>query len=93
MKHASLDVPMRVVTESAPRKIKGLDNGVIAKPGKRKLGGFAELVAEGEDPEGLKVQTPNGTSRQDCRQSGRVYQGKDDRWCNDQDWDGDMSGN
>jgi hypothetical protein len=71
-----------------------LDNGVIEKPGKkRRLGSFADLVAEGENPNGLMVQTPNGTSRQDMKQQKTVYNENTDRWTSDEDWDGDMSGN
>ena len=70
-----------------------LDNGVIDKPGSRRLGKFADLVAEGENPAGLMVQTPNGTSRQDCRQRKTVYNVDQDRWTSDADWDGDLSGN
>ena len=71
-----------------------LDNGVISKPGKKlRLGSFADLVAEGENPNGLMVQTPNGTSRQDRKQFGRAYNVNTDRWTSNADWDGDMSGN
>ena len=75
-------------------KIKGLDNGVLARPGARRLGCFADLVAEGENPNGLMVQTPNGTSRQDCKQKDkeRIW-GNVDRWKNNEDWEGDMTGN
>ncbi len=69
-----------------------LDNGVIAKPGKKvSLGHFADLVADGAEP--LMVQTPNGTSRQDHKQNGRAYNLNTDRWTKNEDWDGDMSGN
>lgn len=71
-----------------------LDNGVIAKPGKKtRLGFFADLVAGGEDPHGLMVQTANGTSRQDHKQNGRTYNVDTNRWTKNEDWDGDMSGN
>lgn len=70
-----------------------LNNGVIGKPGKRKkLGGFGDLVAKGENPNGLMVQTPNGTSRQDHKQTGRDYNVNTDRWTSNEDWDGDLSG-
>lgn len=71
-----------------------LDNGVIERPGKKvRLGSFADLVADGENPNGLMVQTPNGTSRQDHKQNGRVYNVNADRWTKNEDFDGDMSGN
>lgn len=71
-----------------------LDNGVIAKPAKKKrLGSFADLVADGEDPNGLMVQTANGTSRQDHKQNDRAYNVNTDRWTSNDDWNGDMSGN
>lgn len=71
-----------------------LDNGVIAKPAKQKrLGSFADLVAEGENPAGLMVQTANGTSRQDHKQVKTVYNTDTDRWTSNEDWNGDMSGN
>ena len=71
-----------------------LDNGVSAKPGRKvRLGSFADLVAFGEDPTGLKVQTPNGTSREDIQQQKTVYNVNTDRWTSNEDWDGDMSGN
>ena len=70
-----------------------LDNGVIAKPGRKvRLGSFAGLVANGDNPNGLMVQTPNGTSRQDHRQFDRAYQVNTDRWTKNEDWGGDMSG-
>lgn len=70
-----------------------LDNGVIPKPGKKvRLGSFADLVANGDNPKGLMVQTPNGTSREDHKQLGRDYQVNTDRWTSDEDWDGDLSG-
>ena len=70
-----------------------VDNGVIDRPGKRvRLGSFADLVQEGENPAGLMVQTPNGTSRQDHKQIGRVYNVNTDRWTKNEDFDGDMSG-
>ena len=71
-----------------------LDNGVISKPGKtRRLGSFGDVVAKGENPNGLMVQTPNGTSREDMKQVGRAYNASTDRWTKNEDWDGDMSGN
>ena len=71
-----------------------LDNGVLRKPPTRKvLGSFADLVAAGENPNGLMVQTPNGTSRQDMKQVKTVYNTNTDRWTSNADWDGDMSGN
>lgn len=71
-----------------------LDNGVINKPGKKvRLGSFADLVAEGENPNGLMVQTANGTSRQDHKQTKTVYNENTDRWTKNEDWDGDMTGN
>jgi hypothetical protein len=70
-----------------------LDNGVIAKPGRgHRLNSFAALVAEGENPNGLMVQTPNGTSREDHKQFERAYNVNTDRWTKNEDWDGDMSG-
>lgn len=75
-------------------KTMSLDNGVLGKPGKgHRLGSFADLVADGENPKGLMVQTPNGTSRQDHKQVGRAYNVDTDRWTKNEDWDGDMSGN
>lgn len=80
--------------EKSDRKIKGLDNGVLKRPGKkRRLGGFADLVADGENPDGLMVQTANGTSRQDMKQQKTVWNANTDRWTKNEDWDGDMSGN
>ncbi len=71
-----------------------LDNGVLEKAGKtRKSGKFAHLVAEGENPAGLMVQTPNGTSREDCRQQMTVYNVNTDRWTKNEPFSGDMSGN
>ena len=71
-----------------------LDNGVIAKLGRKvRLNNFANLVALGEDPNGLMVQTPNGTSREDIKQQKTVYNVNTDRWTGNEDWDGDMSGN
>ena len=84
-------------TEEMPRveKIKGLDNGVLSKPGKKvRLGSFADLVADGEDPDGLMVQTPAGTSRQDRKQFNSMRARPRTRWDNPggEGWDGDMSG-
>lgn len=71
-----------------------LDNGVIAKPGKKvRLNSFAALLDPGENPNGLMVQTPNGTSRADNKQQKTVYNVNTDRWTKNEDWDGDMSGN
>lgn len=76
------------------KKTMSLDNGVIAKPGRgHRLGSFADLVAEGENPNGLMVQTANGTSRQDHQQQGRDYNVNTDRWTGNGEWDGDMTGN
>lgn len=75
------------------RNKQALDNGVIGKPGKRRIGSFAELVADGEDPKGLMVQTANGTSRQDLKQTKTVYNASTDRWTKNEDWGGDMTGN
>lgn len=71
-----------------------LDNGVIKKPGKKiRLNRFADLLDMGENPGGLMVQTPNGTSRADNRQVKTVYNMDIDRWTKNEDWDGDFSGN
>ena len=90
-KHTILDGEFRYKKSD---KTHSLDNGVIAKPGVRhRLGGFADYVADGENPAGLMVQTANGTSRQDHKQFGRGYNVNTDRWSKNEDWDGDMSGN
>lgn len=70
-----------------------LDNGVINKPGSSRLGDFADILAEGENPAGLMVQTANGTSREDHRQVRTVYNGDTNRWMGNEDWDGDLTGN
>lgn len=76
--------------------ITSLDNGVCRRPPTRKtLGSFASLAdwhADGENPNGLMVQTPNGTSRQDMKQQKTVYNVNTDRWTKNEDWLGDMSG-
>ena len=70
-----------------------LDNGVIAKPGKKvRLNRFADLLDMGENPGGLMVQTPNGTSRADSKQQETVYNANTDRWTKNGPWSGDMSG-
>ena len=75
------------------KKGMSLDNGVLGKSTKEhKLGSFADIVADGYNSEGLMVQTPNGTSRQDHRQIGRAWNLNTDRWTKNDDWDGDMSG-
>lgn len=76
-----------------PGKEKSLDDGVIEKPGPRhRLGSFADLVADGAAP--ILVQTPNGTSRQNHKESDNVDLRMGGRWGkNAGKWDGDMSGN
>ena len=74
--------------------IAGLDNGVLKMPSKKfRMNSFGALLANGEDPNGLVVQTPNGTSRQDHKQQKTVVHDNTDRWTSNGDWGGDMSGN
>ena len=72
-----------------------LDNGVLDKAanGPRLNTKFAKVLANGENPNGLMVQTPNGTSRQDHRQCCPDYNMDTDPWTKNEPWDGDMSGN
>jgi len=74
--------------------IVGLDNGVMPRPTKKfRMNSFGALLADGENPNGLMVQTPNGTSRQDHKQQKTVLNENTDRWTSNDDFGGDMSGN
>ena len=70
-----------------------LDKGVSPKPPKKvRLNRFSQLLDMGENPGGLMVQTPNGTSRADGKQQETVYNVNTDRWTKNGPWSGDMSG-
>ena len=93
-KHKTQDTEVRFSNSKQTGYAQSLDNGVLGKPGEgHRLGSCTDYVAAGENPNGLLVQTPNGTSRQCHKQQKTVYNVNTDRWTGNEDWHGDLSGN